>query len=275
MEKDARRRPVDAGEVVKRLDELISINPPPRRPSLTKPVATVFALAAVIALIAYWRPWGLSTSAAPSELLQWERLEINVADLAQKTNRDYAIIAGGNQMWHDNIHELGPNSAFSIEGQLSAPAPWIIAWIDTDGKFSFYPKDGQGDGVEVRYPASGMTKINPQDPIGVHLILVLTAESHDPSGASIKESVWAKLDDLVAQEWEKPGNFPSRAWINAASVAGRRGDWRGPPAPPNVLRGAGDNVDEHTPRSYLQTVESRLPKGIVPLAGFFLRTGPE
>ena len=176
MEKDPRCRLESASEVTETLEEFLKRDLPAPRPSV-KPLVAALVLCVVAALFYCFWPARGSSAIESHGIPQWERLEVAIADDTTKkpiSGQRYTVIEDGHRVASEPS-SLRRHSAFAIEGHISAPTPWAIAWIDTAGKFSLDIDEGQGDGVEVKYPASGMQTVNPNDPTGVHLILVLSA----------------------------------------------------------------------------------------------------
>ena len=278
LEKEPRRRPESAGGVVKALEAYLDHEPPPR-PRAKKRLVAALALCGIATLVYYYRPSGTSASVNPLGLPKWERLELAIApdihDSARAYDPTYFVVKDGERQPGKTIRTFTKNSAFRFEGRLSTPVPWVVAWIDSAGKFSYYPDDGGGQGVEVAYPSTGFAIANPKDPRGVQLVVVLVDSSpvnHDPKNGG----EWERLIELESQSWTVPPSVSSDVWLNMTGQPNQPGDWR--VAIPSSAswdggsRGQSEVVARDTGRSFLRKVESRLPKGIVPIAAFYFRT---
>jgi hypothetical protein len=139
----------------------------------------------------------------------------------------------------------------------------MIAWLDTAGKLNVENGVGQGNGVEVGYPSKGrLQTVNANDPPGTHLILVLVADSDEGGDGANGSAAWDDLNERSFVNWPVPPDVSPGVLLSTCGDDEGPSNWRGP----------GGEVEGHTQRSYLQEIESRLPDGVVPIAGFFLRT---
>jgi hypothetical protein len=162
----------------------------------------------------------------------------------------------------------GSQSGFKLDGRLSKTCSCAIVWIDTRGKFSVVEIIS---GREFSYPTgSNFVTVDPTDPIGAHLVLVLTEETTDGAAAvsnrpRSKADPLAALRELPPDHWPLPPNVPNAVWTSFVAAGSSTSElttvWRGPTV-----------IQHESETSYLEQIESRLPPGVRPLAAFFLTT---
>jgi serine/threonine-protein kinase len=134
---------------------------------------------------------------------------------------------------------LGADDYFKLSGQFDRATGWSLVWIDTNGTASLIASSAKGRNVE--YPSTeDMDRVNPKDPKGVHLILLLSG----PLPASAIQHDLAGLGAPPNVEW-----------------AGMLRGVEGAPKPAQL------------PLDYLRKVASQLPAGVEPVYALFLRTG--
>jgi serine/threonine protein kinase len=267
LEKDPRRRPSTAYEVSTRLESILD-SATPVRINWSVRRAIAFLTLLVFAAIGYgvWSAFHSSPSAANVDPMQWEHLDLFIQNAGKNTPIKYSLASSENREFIPPFRPLRADDAFRIEGVLANPVPWVVVWIDTAGKFELHLDDGQGTSREVVFPVSPPTDpkaitVNPNDPKGVHLVLLL-ASTGEMSTAAAGEPIWHELQRLTTQQWAPPPPIASGVWLPRSNGSGATSEWRG----------AGGSVSMPTQRSYLDMVQSRLPKGIVPIAGIFLQT---
>jgi hypothetical protein len=141
---------------------------------------------------------------------------------------------------------LRPVDDFRLVGQLNRPAYWYLVWIDTGADVSV-PAYSEGMQTAVRYPAreDRSANVDPDDPPGVHLLLLVAGDVAPERGKPL-------LEEQLKGVGRPPPVLPRR-W----SV---------------VVRGAREKLAPGIPlpSDYLQAVEARLPPGLEPVHGMFL-----
>jgi hypothetical protein len=145
---------------------------------------------------------------------------------------------------------LHPDEAFRIEGHFLQPQAWWLLWIDTRGQLD--PPTAAGKRQrEVGFPPSHQaTTINPSDPPGTHVLLLVTADEQSTDAST-----------LLIRAFQGAPSAPSVGFHFWS-----RSDGFG------VLRGQGSDVA--TPQSYLDHLSHRLPQGFELAAAIFLPWEP-
>ena len=72
---------------------------------------------------------------------------------------------------------LRPGDDFKFFAEFSRPSPWYLVWIDTNGLVEIAAKsDGPREIVQYPVRDDRMVGVNPQDPLGVHLLLLVVSD---------------------------------------------------------------------------------------------------
>jgi tRNA A-37 threonylcarbamoyl transferase component Bud32 len=145
---------------------------------------------------------------------------------------------------------LGPTDDFGFRASFNRPAYWYLAWLDTQGKAEIAARSEKAEKT-VRFPEGNqMVKVDPQDPAGSHLLLLLVAEH--PS-RNIEAAIQQRLSALGLRK--QSGSRPLQV-----SVARTRG--MGPLSPTTV------DLDSE----YIARIEQQLPATVVWVYQLYLPT---
>ena len=136
------------------------------------------------------------------------------------------------------LRPLGLRDDFKFHAALNRPSNWYLVWLDTNGRVEIAARSEQPEKI-VQYPAGNkMVSVDPDDPAGLHLLLLLVSDR--PSG------------DIVSELQE------SLADVGAPRMTA------GQPPPLALTRGSGSiqtttaNVDP----DYFRRVEEKLPRQV-------------
>jgi serine/threonine protein kinase len=142
-----------------------------------------------------------------------------------------------------------PRDDFRLAGRFTQPTCWYVVWIDTAGRVKV-EGHSEGSQAEVRYPsrADRMMAVDPADPPGVHLLVLVAGAVSAPEGGD-------RLAERLAGVGPPPQAMPKR-W--AAQFRGAGGERPAPPDPESS--------------GYLRAIEERMPAGLQPMYYLFLPT---
>jgi hypothetical protein len=133
---------------------------------------------------------------------------------------------------------LGPKDDFKLHAQFSRPTYWYLAWLDTKGAVEIDARSERPEQT-ADFPAGNrLVSVDPHDPVGVHLILLL-------------------VSDLPPNQIESRLRQSLAAAGSPSTVLGKRPS-RG------VTRGAGSihSTSVNLDPAYCQRVEGLLPAGV-------------
>ncbi len=152
------------------------------------------------------------------------------------------------QFTYEPTQPLRQTAAFRISGRFAQPTYWYLVWFDSAGAISveqWSPRLQQ----DLQYPPdeSVFQTINPSDPEGVHLLLLVTSDAEPKQGRSL-------LQQRLSQRGE-PSTPTMPRW---ASLLG--------------IRGPGKRVVIPQPRRVREAVAHELPPGFQPAFAIFLKT---
>jgi serine/threonine protein kinase len=216
--------------------------PSPRPPSPRRALLVRLGVVAVVALV----------MGGPALFLTWQRLrapflalkELRLTVRRSNDNNKLFYIDLVSEGARQEPEPISPPlraalDDFRLVGRLTQPAYWYVLWIDTAGRVKVEGRS-QGTQVEIRYPsrADRMMQVDPADPPGVHLLVLVAGSVSSPDAESQLEE---RLHDI--------GPPPS--------VVPRR--WSG------QVRGAGGERQAPLDRAfsgYLEGIEKRMPAGL-------------
>jgi serine/threonine protein kinase len=142
-----------------------------------------------------------------------------------------------------------PRDDFRLAGRLTRAAFWYLLWIDTSGKVSLpFQSDGKQDEIHVPAQADKMLSIDPADPAGIHLLVLVAGSVPPAAGGEL-------LAERLRTVGRPPQNIPKH--------------WSAQPRGPGAEREAPAASD---PSDYLSSIQERMPPGLAPVHVLFLRT---
>lgn len=225
----------------------------------------VLGVAAVLVVAALgsgwlWAPWfrqSPSSSLSPrwpvavSPRLQELILAIERSDDGNGETRGetHGLVVQGREAEFGRLAPLGPKDTFRLEGEFQQPTYWYVLWFDTAGVMKVEECSPERR-PKLEFPADpveNMVSVNPADPAGVHLLL-LVAGSVPPNIA--EPQLTAQLGGVGKPPFQEP-----------------------PPAT-HLLRGAGARVASKTPLAsdYLKQLQDNMPTGLEAVYALFLQT---
>jgi serine/threonine protein kinase len=147
-------------------------------------------------------------------------------------------LSGSHNESERTFKPLGPNDDFKLNVEFDRPTYWYVVWLDTKGVVEVAAHAQQPEKI-VEYPGGNhLVSVDPSDPAGVHLILVLASDLPPD-----------KIETQLRHRLVGVGPPSTVLGMNQ---------------PLGVTRGAGSiqsttaNLDPH----YFQRVEERLPAGV-------------
>jgi hypothetical protein len=142
---------------------------------------------------------------------------------------------------------LSPKDHFQLDGAFERPTHWYLAWFDTQGQATVAAQSDVPQ-VELEYPIGKMVRVNPKDPPGVHVLVLMAGTGSRIESAELLKG---RFQGIGAP----PPQLPQR-WA---------GQFRGPggtiPAPNHV-----------SPSKYLRAIQDRMPPGLEQVYALFLET---
>jgi hypothetical protein len=168
----------------------------------------------------------------------------------------HRLVARGAEQEVAHLTPLAPADSFRLEGAFEQPASWHLVWVDTNGRVTVAESCARRQRA-VAYPGGPgpeFQRVDPRDPPGVHLLL-LVAGPLPPAQAK------AQLEVRLAGLGKPPGG-PAPGWARLLSVE------------PGPLRGPGERVPaaEGWPEFYLRQARERMPPGLTAVHALFLPT---
>jgi hypothetical protein len=169
---------------------------------------------------------------------------------------DQVLITGGNEKQVLPVAALGPDDGFRLEGRLNRPANWYLLWFDPSGQpptvipserpqteVEYPPRDDE-DPARKGWPK--VVQIHPNDPPGVHLLLLLV----DPeSSVNLTDLLQERLNQVGKPPQELPARWAVRLRTPGSTV----------------------RLTTRLPSDYLREVTQRLPKGLQPIQAVFFQ----
>jgi hypothetical protein len=104
--------------------------------------------------------------------------------------------------------------------------------------------------AEMAYPLGEMVSVNPDDPPGVHALVLMASRSSHSKDAELLEARYRERG-----EWAPPAQLPQRWAVKLRGPGGTR------PAPSNLY-----------PSKYVQAIKDRMPPGFELVYILFLET---
>jgi hypothetical protein len=130
-------------------------------------------------------------------------------------------------------HPLRGTDDFKLRAELSRAAHWCLVWLDTRGQVQIATRSEKPESV-VEFPAGDhMVGVDPQDPPGLHLLLLVAT---DGPARDIEAELQSRLGQLG-----KPRGVPADRLV--------------------ATRGAGqvNPTAVHLDPAYFERLEARLP----------------
>jgi hypothetical protein len=185
-------------------------------------------------------------SSADIPVLEWCQLYVRRDGKPDQIFFQDLVINGSEKELKALDPPLRPVDDFQLVGDFRQATSWSLIWFDSGGGVSV-PAASEQPQTHVQYPARAdlMVNVDPKDPPGVHLLL-LVAGSANASKAS--------LEKCLAGLGQPPQHLP-RKW--SAQV-------RGP------IEHLADSAN--LPITYLKRIEERLPAGLRSVQVLFLPT---
>ena len=137
------------------------------------------------------------------------------------------------------LSPLGPKDDFKLHAEFNRPTHWYLAWLDTKGVAQIVARAERPESVLDYPPGNQLVGIDPKDPVGVHLLLVLVS---DRPPAEIESELQQRLAIAGPPPPALPGN------------AGLREVTRGP----GSVQSTAANLDP----GYFRRVEAQLPSTV-------------
>jgi hypothetical protein len=187
--------------------------------------------------------WNRMPAFKPPKAIQRPEVVVQQSVLFVRRNRDDKNIERLTLTSRHDGHEaalrpLGLRDDFKFHAALNRPSNWYLVWLDTNGRVEIAARSEQPEKI-VQYPAGNkMVSVDPDDPAGLHLLLLLVSDR--PSG------------DIVSELQE------SLADVGAPRMTA------GQPPPLALTRGSGSiqattvNLDP----DYFRRVEEKLPRRV-------------
>ncbi|MBX9792245.1 MAG: serine/threonine protein kinase [Pirellulales bacterium] len=288
LEKDPARRYPTAQEFADTLEAILAgdaaagVAPRKSRRRLLLPVVAV-----TCALLLVFVGWQVITPPVPPAVPPtWTQLELFTAadptDKSQPHDPVYVVISDGYRQPPQRIRTFGGPEAFRLDGRFNRPTSWAVVWIDdppiADGEVTVgggtaanFHLLAAGEGSVFAYPkssaeSSDFMTVSPTTTPGVHdVVLVLVIDRDDDKHRAVATGLLSEqLNRLPPEGWPVPPvELDSMVCTNPATSEAAI-----------AFRSPGQQVAGQTAHAYLQSIESRLPAGVRPLAAFFVRSEP-
>jgi hypothetical protein len=146
---------------------------------------------------------------------------------------------------------LAPEDDFKLIGQFKQPTYWYLLWFDTAGLVEV-AAHADASGTKIQYPIRDgkMQSVNPTDPPGVHLLVVVAGSVPPAQGVGVVGALVHHLQGVG----KPPAQLPKRWSLDLRGAGGQRS------GPSNLQS------------DYLQSIKDRLPPGLEPVHFVFLQT---
>ena len=137
------------------------------------------------------------------------------------------------------MRPLRPRDDFKLHAEFNRPTYWCLVWLDTKGTAQIAARSERAEKVVEYPPGNQLVSVDPHDPAGIHLILLLASDQPPSEIAGGLEHCLAGIGP------------PPRVVLGKATPLG-------------VTRGAGSvqttaaNLDS----AYSQRVERQLPSTV-------------
>ncbi len=71
---------------------------------------------------------------------------------------------------------LGPNDDFKLHAEFNRPTYWCLVWLDTKGAAQIAARSERAEKVVEYPPGNHLVSVDPHDPAGVHLLLLVVSD---------------------------------------------------------------------------------------------------
>jgi hypothetical protein len=189
--------------------------------------------------------WNRMSASKPAEIVDRPEVAVQQAILFVRRNGDDNSIEKLTLTdRHDEtgiaLRPLGPNDDFKLHAEFNRPADWCLVWLDTKGQVQITARSECAEKV-VDYPLGNhrLVRVDPHDPAGIHLLLLLTSDRPPREIAGDIEHCLADIGP------------PPRVEL-------------GKDTPVGITRGAGSvqTTTANLDSAYFQRVERQLPSTV-------------
>ena len=164
---------------------------------------------------------------------------IRKLDLFDRADRDFLASS-----------PLSPTDDFGFRASFNRPIYWYLAWLDTKGAVEIAARSEKAEEV-VRFPAGNqLVKVDPRDPSGLHLLLLLVADRPSPN---IESEILQRLSALGP---------PKQSTSKPLQIAVARTRGMGSSSPTTV------DLDAE----YIAQIEQKLPDSVLWVYQLYLPT---
>jgi tRNA A-37 threonylcarbamoyl transferase component Bud32 len=216
-----------------------------RRPYRLAAVA-VGVVVLLAAVLARWLP---DPAVNPGPVVLKE-MTIYVRRGADHEVPDYReLVKNGRDLEAEPIRPpLSSKDDFQLTGAFERPMFWYLVWFDTRGEVTVAAQSDVRQ-AKVEYPSGEkMMSVNPDDPPGVHALVLMASRGARTEGAELLEKRFHGIG-------RPPTQLPQGRAVKLRGPGGER------PAPSNLY-----------PSKYLQAIKERMPPGLEFVYVLFLET---
>jgi serine/threonine protein kinase len=148
------------------------------------------------------------------------------------------------------LRPLGPNDDFKLRVEFNRPTYWCLVWLDTKGTAQIAARSERVEKVLEYPPGNRLVSVDPHDPVGTHMLLLLASERPASEFADNLEHCLTGIGP--------PKVVPGKA------------------APIGITRGAGSvqTTTADLDSAYFQQVERQLPNTVRWVHQLYLPTQP-
>jgi serine/threonine protein kinase len=229
-----------------------------RSPAMLSPLRAtrgriaLVAAGLVLSAVAFYAGQQWLQTAGPSVSPVLEDFQLLIVRDGKKKPERFNLVSEGVVQRPEPRDPLRPKDAFRLEGRFRQATYCYVVWFDTAGAIEVEALSRQPQpGLEYPIPkdADNFQMVNPDDPKGVHLILVV-------AGALAPEAGKPLLEDRLRRA--RLGPAPAAPSLDEAPE----------------LRGAGSRrpADTSPTGRYLQAIKDQLPPGLEAVQPVFLTT---